>query len=210
MSLKGEKKDFQKCPLDEQPTRESGRRRILRNWNELNHKGQKIPISNWLQSHLGEDWDTIYSLLKKWLKDKVANPHTRDYDLNWYVNINCTKEGEFVFDQHGYLISHGRGWREFYVDPETNKLCKSVYIDPSKRNRKKPEFFWKDKDKLIQYKQFAGVWYECQLRKADKTEEWYNKVLKGHYFLFNMWGGNYVLVSKKQMNKKEIKKAKLR
>ncbi|TAF54453.1 MAG: hypothetical protein EAZ60_16715 [Oscillatoriales cyanobacterium] len=135
------------------------------------------PLSRWLRSKVGQDWDDIYHELCQILDiTTLSGKHI--------LGIVCHR-------RYGRQLGSGR--EELYVHPETRILCLANKI--RKLPRKKPDDFLKIDD-YHHYRKIDGIWYFFELADMEELEvtKYYSRVKTWKY-----------TASKRQCNKKQIK-----
>ncbi len=87
------------------------------------------PLTRWLHSQVGRNWDTVYSEIKQAFPNtNKQNHHLLDTHLMGYINRNATveksKRGRRVFSVDGYAGRRELRPGDIYVDPETHVLMR--------------------------------------------------------------------------------------
>lgn len=196
---------------EESPSRE-GKSRI--GFDNKHTSGLYGPIRKFLQSKVGQRWDSVWSEVCKNSKDELGSV-LRERVLN-VVAVRCTidEDGEFLID--------GRRWvhYDFYVYPETNILTKSVnkprrYPAPNLNSHaKRPSGKIYTMDGM-EYYCSEDIWY--RVRSADyvpKTREAYNDTIEDVFGsqpvnqLSRIYGSKKYIIWKQQANSKECAKLK--
>lgn len=172
------------------------------------------PLNRWLASQVGRPWDKVYSEICENLpKTTKQYIHIHEH-IGWFVETNveiidgvaCHKSGVL----HGHPIQSSTSLKDFYVHPKTGLLIEAPRI--YKKKRYPPDApKWKE----IQgkkYFQIDGIWYEIETAPIPKTYErkyFYDPVLKQTFKdaieLCRIYGKSEIGVSKRQLNKKEIR-----
>jgi hypothetical protein len=159
------------------------------------------PVKRWLRKQVGRRWDDIWSeICQQFSGDSVQGSHIRDH-FQWEVwtkDSNYPFRGGLYVDDEGILQYHQNKARKRYKDWEN----KQVKYTP------------------IQCKNIDGVWYECHLRVTTQTKMMFSVFTEQCILGTNnkypherklYWGRSDVICYKKrQLNKNEIKKLKLR
>lgn len=225
---KGYKKEFHDTPWDEQPKREQMQRRWDRTGWEKHLSERLGPLWRWLLSKVGQSWDVIYSeLCENLRRDSAVQDHVRDHVDGFVERCVIIKDG---IPCHGDGILYGMHISDYgdrlYVHPQTGLL---TFIKGSGRYRRKDE---KPKDTIRKddthiYKKIDGIWYEVEVvpyepqyrehvhfigkhRHAYKSFIGFRDMLIGD--VKNPWestdyyGACVKAISKRQLNKKEIKR----
>lgn len=227
---KGTKRRQNKIPLDEQPKFQSSARYRQYGWEAKKLNEHLSPLRRWLNKQVGRDWDEVWSEICKGLSvhNAIAS-HVRDH-ADQYVQKNCSiGEDGVVYNSIGHRVRNHR----FYVDPRDNTLQRTPYITWKPYQKKKD--YVPGKNNLHRYYCVKGIWYEvffeevkCTCGKMTKPSKYgtgsrlspcdcknyFDDVLQSPivsiHELKRLYGLYMVAVSKKQLNKKEIKKLKLR
>lgn len=213
--VKGEKKLLQKTDIEELPKSE----KIRQKWTNTDYCKQSTdvlgPLVGWIRKQVGRNWDDVYSeIAQNMPQSSMAKSHVRDHVFDFVTVANQVKmiDGKPYHKQYSYKLSGNRRRDEFYVNPDTNILC---LVPPGKRYKYTPPekpYKWVNEDTL--HHQIEDIWYEIKVKRVkfdgrtghrDKVfNEYIYKASDCHY------GKNIIGVSKRQLNKKEIKKAQLR
>jgi hypothetical protein len=226
---KGTKRRESKIPLDEKPKR--GRMgRGFYGWDckELNE--HLAPLYRYLRSNVGRPWDKVWSEICANLSVRNATTsHVRDH-VEMDVEKNVIMVGKTPCRIDGTPL-----WREFYVNPNSGLLCRVKDKPKHRYEKKKPEYV-NVGGKLCQ--EVNGIWYEITFKNlpkarkvakrypwlrgtskdrimgyVDDNEDYYDDVVYGRCMrrqLSEYWGEQVRADSKKQLNKREIKKLGLR
>lgn len=235
---KGYKKLLDKIPLDEQPHGEKIRQKWKGSLCCKNFTDVLGPIIGYLSSKVGQKWDDVYSEICQNLPKNSTNTlHVREH-IEAYVerNIMMINGKPYSADTSfgGFrCLSEIFGPKQFYVDPNTGLLCKPR--ERSQRNyyKRPPKYIKVLAEKgnpYVQYHKIKGIWYLITLRdyKFTEADHYFTPVFKVRISVFasvydlaygerrcrqdikDAYGGDYLPISKKQMNKKELAKAGLK
>lgn len=212
---KGEKREFQKLDPEEYPHGEKIRQKWKKGYNNKQFNEHLKPLEGYLAKQVGRPWDKIWSEICSELSmDSAVQGHLRDHVFDYVTLDVFVNENGTICDSKGFELESRYYRQQFYVCPNT-KLLKSLPKYPRYRRKVKDKVIWVNKDELTCFKEVEGVWYELKLKEFS----WSSKitpsdvVFKKNYKkndLFDFYGGNYHAISKRQLNKKEIKKAGLR
>lgn len=153
------------------------------------------PLYQWLQSHVGQYWDDVYSKLCKILDITTLSgrhiiSHVWSYverDVELIDGVPYAKTSRY------YARSLGYWHKQLYVHPETGILCVAQRIRETPQ--KKPDDFL-FVDTYHDYRKIDGVWYAIEL--ADLEPLGANK---NTYYQQKQ---KYI-AGKRQCNKKQIK-----
>lgn len=95
-------------------------------WDTRNSPDRLQPLQGYLEKHIGEPWDNVYSDIIRSLKrggfGRLLNRHLLEDHLKYMVFKKVIKEKD------GTLIAHSRWWcreiheGDLYVDPDTGIL----------------------------------------------------------------------------------------
>jgi hypothetical protein len=197
---------------EDMPKRVSGSRSKYVRAGEIKYLSDFLnPLRRFLRTNVGRPWDKVYSEMKKHLDDrKVTGRHVFEHvDMEVETHPLIGDDGKLYKLEYG-----GRLWpvREFYVDPRTGLLCWSD---------EKP--WWKQLDKASQevnhirlsantcYVKLNGIWYFIEYRvfswAVDRDQA--NQPLPSH-LIREISAAPLLLLRKKQLNRKELKTAKLK
>lgn len=222
---KGTKKRLQKTPLDELPVHESNSARRIYGYDCKQLNENLSPLRRWLNKQIGRNWDDVWSEICEGLSvHNATTAHVRDH-ADKYVEKNCTiNEDNVICDSKGIPLGVSFWHRTWYVDPRDNTLQS---IGPKRRWRqeKRKKNWVEGKDDNHRYYLLNDVWYEIVLAPFPKNAPTYYKVYdlviaaqrKGKkpycgsycYECENRYGKPYYAKTKRQLNKKEIKKLDL-
>ena len=194
---------------EESPTRE-GKSRI--GFDNKHTSGLYGPIRKFIQSKVGQRWDSVWSEVCENSKDKLGSV-LRERILN-IVAVKCT------IDEDGSFLIDGRRWvhYDYYVHPKTNILTKSeqksrIYPRPAKPSDKPSgKIYTMDG---MEYYCHENIWY--RIRSADyvpKVREGYNDTIEDIFGshsvkqLSRIYGSKKYVIWKQQANSKECAKLK--
>ena len=150
------------------------------------------PLSRWLRSKVGQDWDDIYHELCQILDiTTLSGKHILSHVWG-YVERDAVLVDGIVYDRQ-YRRQLGSRKEELYVHPETRILCLANKV--RKLPPKKPDDFLKIDD-YHHYQKLDGIWYLFELADMEELEvtKYYSRVKTWKY-----------TTSKRQCNKKQIK-----
>ncbi len=153
------------------------------------------PLYQWLQSHVGEYWDDVYSELCQLLDITTLSGQHIVSHLWAYVERNVVLIDGVPYhkNRRHSSLPLGYWYKRLYVHPETGILCLAKRIP--KVHEKKPDDFVLI-DPYHHYRKIDDLWYLIKLADIEplgiNTNKSFAKVEK------------YV-ASKRQCNKKQIK-----
>jgi hypothetical protein len=154
------------------------------------------PLYQWLQSHVGEYWDDVYSKLCQILDITTLSGQHIVSHVWQYVELNAVLIDGVPYRKtlrHHFDRPLGYWHQQLYVHPETGILCLAKRIP--KAPQKKPDDFV-FVDAYHHYRKIDGLWYAIEL--AD-LEPWTTNTNQS-----SVNSPKYV-ASKRQCNKKQIK-----
>jgi hypothetical protein len=149
------------------------------------------PLSRWLRSKVGQDWDDIYHELCQILDiTTLSGKHILSHVWGFVERDAVLVDGIFYNRKYRQL---GFWKEELYVHPETRILCLANKI--RKSPPKKPDDFLKIDD-YHHYQKIDDIWYLFELADQEELEvtKYYSRVKTWKY-----------TASKRQCNKKQIK-----
>lgn len=202
----------QKTPIEELPFREKISRKYQQGYESKCSNLNWRTMRRWLRSQVGRPWNDVFSELSK-------NPHYIREWIDLQVEISTIIIDGEICDTRGLPI-RANGRDELYVHPDTGILCvaktkkrKSCKWNPYNNAPKGIKV-----DEETQYHKICGIWYEVKVRKgsppSDKRYCQYDPVLKREFKYYGeisyVYCGNYYGVSKRQLNKRELKKLELK
>lgn len=186
------------------------------------------PLNRFLRKQVGRLWDEIYSEIRQnFQKSTQKNQEVLDslaYNVELHVQY-FEEDGEKIpYTSTGHRIMSWGNHPTFFVCPETGRL-KQAKHQSFKHKKSAPKDFREIDGKS--YKEKDGIWYEVVL---EPTPSWQNRWQRevAHDVLYNKplskvnfynsktgryeqpYGREAYCVQKRQLNKKEIKKLKLR
>jgi hypothetical protein len=151
------------------------------------------PLSRWLRSKVGQDWDDIYHELCQILDiTTLSGKHILSHVWGYVERDVVLVDGIVCDRRYGRQLGSGR--EELYVHPETRILCLANKV--RKLPPKKPDDFLKIDD-YHHYQKLDGIWYLFELADREELE-----VIHQYYSRVKTW--KYT-ASKRQCNKKQIK-----
>lgn len=154
------------------------------------------PLYRWLESHVGEYWDDVYSKLCQILDITTLSGQHIVSHVWGYVERNVVLiDGVPYRKNYGHHFDRPLGYwhQQFYVHPETGILCFAKRIP--KVPKKKPDDFV-FVDAYHHYRKIDDLWYAIELADLEPLG------INTNMFVANQ--EKYV-VSKRQCNKKQIK-----
>lgn len=195
----------------------SQRRRKYRDkCKELNEN--LAPLFRFMVSKVGLLWDDVYSEIRENLNpNSPIQMHILDH-LNWYFEKVEKIDGELWT-----LPPYARKVKDlndgsFYVDPDSGILMQAG--TRRKNHWEPPKAKYMVIDSATQLHKLNGVWYSLHFRMIQKNEELANygyRLHVDHIYGFitvreaMMYYGDKVLCyDKKQLNKKQLKKYKVK
>jgi hypothetical protein len=153
------------------------------------------PLYQWLQSHVGEYWDDVYSKLCQILDITTLSGQHIVSHVWQYVerNVLLIDGVPYRKNRRFSTLPLGYWYKQLYVHPETGILCLAKRI-PKVPEKKPDDFVFIDP--YHHYQKINDVWYAIKLADLEplgiNTNKSFAKVEK------------YV-ASKRQCNKKQIK-----
>ena len=155
------------------------------------------PLYQWLQSHVGQYWDDVYSKLCQILDITTLSGQHIVFHVWGYVERNAVlidgvpyrKNREFYATD----LPLGYWYKQLYVHPETGILCLANRIP--KVPKKKPDDFV-FVDAYHHYRKIDDLWYAFELADIEPLAINPNK---------SSVNGEKYVASKRQCNKKQIK-----
>jgi hypothetical protein len=223
---KGYKRELARTALEDQPVKERGNlyQRWHAKWGDGKEFGDHVsPLKRFILSSCGRPWNEVYSDIRKVVKPgTVVNNHLYTH-LYSYVTVNVVeKDGEF------YDVS-SRIYTPTFVHPETGILTRTAERKRLKAKRQRTERVIRLNENTAYARDKKGIWYECKLISLSKEKikkkhyfssrkncfiytesylSYYDIFLKRHInFSDGFWRSPPAYcVSKRQMNKREIKK----
>jgi len=152
------------------------------------------PLSRWLRSKLGENWDDVYSELCQILEiSTLSGKHILSHVWG-FVERDAVLVDGIVYNRK-YQRQLGKWRDEIYVHPETRILCVAKKV--RKIPPQKPDDFV-EIDDYHHYCKIDGIWYLIELADREELE------VTQYYSYVKIWGGKNI-ASKRQCNKKQIK-----
>lgn len=231
-SPKGDKRQWQKCSAEDYPKREKIRVKWTSSFRGKVFTDVLGPLYRFLLAQVGRKWDTVYGEIARNLpKTSMQNIHV--YTHLWEFVIKDVKIVEGVACYNGGrldgepITSFGR-YSRLYVHPKSGLLRKA-------KKSKRPRLFGYYHDRApepvmpgikvypgVQYHKVDGVWYEVEVRKCTfeptalkpcvfpVKDEVLGRSYDSMEQLALVYGGRYLAVSKRPLNKREIKFAGLK
>jgi len=227
-SPKGERRQWQGYEQEDYPKRE----KIRAKWGNDGKNFTDVlgPLYHYLLKQVGRKWDAVYSEI-------CANlPKTSMQNRHVYTHIWQFVERHVKIVDGVACYNHGRGlgqpiisWgrhAQLYIHPGNGLLCKAKKWKSYKdRHREKPAPLVPGIKVYpgVQYHKVGGIWYEVAVRKCaiepDKlpsvpwntrvNDEVLERTYESPAQAAFVYGGNYQPVSKRRLNKREMKFAGL-
>ena len=152
------------------------------------------PLYRWLESHVGQYWDDVYSKLCKILDTTTLSGQHIVSHVWQYVERNVELINGFPYRKSGsYRYPLGHWYNRLYVHPETGILCLVERI-PKEPKQKPDDFVFVDA--YHHYRKLDDLWYAIELADIEplgiNTPK--SSVNREKY-----------VASKRQCNKKQIK-----
>jgi hypothetical protein len=155
------------------------------------------PLYQWLQSHVGEYWDDVYSELCQILDITTLSGQHIVSHVWGYVERNTVlidgvpyrKSREF----YNRALPLGYWYKQLYVHPETGILCLAKRI-PQVPEKKPDDFVFIDP--YHHYQKINDLWYAIELADYEPLGANADK---------SSGDGHKYIASKRQCNKKQIK-----
>jgi hypothetical protein len=152
------------------------------------------PLSRWLEYHVGEYWDDVYSKLCQILDTTTLSGQHIVSHVWQYVERNVELINGFPYRKSGsYRYPLGNLYNRLYVHPETGILCLAERI-PKEPKQKPDDFVFVDA--YHHYRKLNDLWYAIELADIEPLG------INTHKSSVNR--EKYV-ASKRQCNKKQIK-----
>jgi hypothetical protein len=209
---KGYRKRWLKLQPEEWPKRES----IYAKANTKSFNEHLGPLRRFLRKQVGRPWDKVFSEICQNLRvDSAVQSHVRDH-LEDFVET-CVIEIGGVLCSGKRPVGHPlkRGfWKEFYVCPRSG-LLRAIR---SRRVAQKAAPVERIKvDRSREYRLMNGIWYEVALRPITYDEFGERDIVLraevGPLFereAMRTYGAKVFAASRRQLNKREIRRLKLR
>lgn len=229
-SPKGQNKRQQKeCHnWEDAPKSEKIRQKWEQDYNQKEFTDVLGPLYGYLRSKIGQKWDDVYSEICQNLpKTNVQYIHIHTH-INQFVEKNVILIDGQPHSSNGLPMWSYSRYHSMYVNPTTGLLCEIQVKKYAKT--KKPQPRWTDKNRTHQHIVIAGSWFEVEVKKfTSKATRYDLHPIAGIYapydhglcrrvYLNNwheiqdlkrLYGGEYLGVSKRQLNSREIKKLNL-
>jgi hypothetical protein len=152
------------------------------------------PLYRWLESHVGQHWDDVYSKLSQILDTTTLSGRHIVSHVWQYVERNVELiDGVPYRKSSSYLYPLGRWYKRLYVHPETGILCLAKRI-PKVPEKKPDDFVFVDA--YHHYQKINDLWYAIELADLEPLGISRNK---------SSVNGEKYIASKRQCNKKQIK-----
>jgi hypothetical protein len=215
---KGILRRWQRVPLGDRPVKQGMRRPWSNNRKSLNEN--LAPLRRFLERRVGRRWDDVFSEICEHLRvDSAVQKHVRDH-LDDFVAVHVERiDGRIVPRGARRFESGFGGWRRFYVDPDSGVLKGAWAGEFSRPRRPATRPAYVDLGAGRQLRCLEGLWYEvvlapvypfmvrhvhwdvCERKSLSELYDW---------DLREKYGGLYYAVRKRQLNRKEIRRHKLR
>jgi hypothetical protein len=199
-SLPREKRSFKGVDVDLRPKHESMRKKHRVNGDAKEFSDLLGPLEGYLFSKVGEPWNDVWSDICSVLKgNSLQAAHIKGHVKQMVGGI--PHSGECYFRAEDWFSPGSRYGRCVYVD-EDGILRKS---EGESYKRKKETYHYYRESDTVEYHKLNGAWFRVEIGSEDKERRWQG------------WGGywhtrgytHYFPLSKKALNKKEIKKLRL-
>jgi hypothetical protein len=225
---KGERKVWQDCAPEDYPKRE----KIRVKWGDGKWFTDVLgPLYRYLLKQVGRPWNAVYSEICANLpKTSMQNRHVYTHIWQFVEKDVKIVDGVACFGQ-GYwrdtpIISIGR-YAQLYIHPGHGLLCKARKHKSYKHRRREQPAPWSPGIKVypgVQYHKLGNVWYEVKVRRyvlepdqlqrvtyaMQVTDEVLGRTYESPAQAKFIYGGNYLAVSKRPLNGREIKFAGLK
>lgn len=172
-------------------------------------------IRKFLESRCGMLWDDVY----KEVCDVTTATHPEAGTLRHYIRSSVETQIKMVNGVPYYFskyngwakLSDYGGWRRstFYVNPETGKLEKAVHVKRVETPKDPTRYIISETEEL---QKIDGIWYRTERFQNGYRSE-YNGASREWNETHSMWAWKSLFKSvpnyywtKKQLNKKELKK----
>lgn len=158
------------------------------------------PLYRFLDKQVGRPWNKVWAELCEVLdKRKLTHAHVFTH-IDSYVERDVYKgvDGLWHTRPYGGLVGGGYSRYQLFVNPKTGLICRQRV----KEKTRKQDIDQIKVDADTEYRRFEGFWYICSFKEI-LVDAW-DPILKKGY---QKWERRQV--SKKQMNKKELKDAGL-
>jgi len=223
---RGNRKYLQRTPVDELPSKEGIRAIWHRAQSEADLADYTNPLYRFLLAQAGRPWNDIWSEIC----EHNCLSHTMQRHVRTHV-WDVVEKDIFLLDGVPYYRSTWGGsflplfarWYgcALYICPETGILKKWFEPTPKRPDEIPVAILWADKGTLHQHHLIKEIWYLVLMRPIDPRELKFENPLTGAYYtqygLARVFGRDkktgqpLIPVRKvKQLNSKEIKRAKLR
>jgi hypothetical protein len=212
-SRKGYAKQWSKTPSENWPKRESiyALKGSTKRLNE--HLG---PLRRFLRSQVGRPWDQVFSEICVHIRvDSAVQSHVRDH-VGDIVSIQVREIDGALYETEGWHAGKPLqrwGWRELYVCPRTGLLRE---IKHKKRVCAKEPINHVRVSEKCEHRLMDGIWYEVTLQQIDSDNMWRRDVVLRKRVVEisrreaeQTYGAFVFAVSKRQLNKREIRRFKL-
>lgn len=203
---KGYKKETQN--LEDSPKREKIRVKWRKGFSGKEFTDVLGPLVGYVNSIVGRKFDEVFSEISQVLKpNSTQGSHILDH-LWQLLKTKVIKDGNKILNCDGTPIYSDRYWNIAYVDPEDG-IIKKFPKRKWKKEKVVPNTVWIDEFHC--YRILNGVWYYVTFEKYNhlKQDIIFNKCFRDNREAFYAHGKSLVAVKKRQLNKKEIKKANL-
>ncbi len=227
---KGSNRQWQRYDEDSYPKGEKIRAKWTKGYDNAKEFTDVLgPLYHYLLKQVGRKWDAVYSdVVKNLPKGSVQNDHIYTHIWQFVEKNVVIIDGQACYNgtrTHGVPIRSSGRYDQLYVNPVTNLLCKA------KKGKNRYSYGYSEHEPYlpgvkvypgVQYHKVKGVWYEV------KVEEIKGKLADGVFTVFGgikdevlgrryhstsqlreVYGGDFIATSKRQMKKREIRFANL-
>lgn len=209
-SRKGYSKQWSKLSPENWPKHESIYA-LKGNTKRLNeHLG---PLRRFLQGQVGRLWDHVFSEICAHIRlDSAVQSHVRDH-VGDFVAIQVFEIDGVLYHAEGWQTGkplERRGWFAFYVCPKTGLLREIKHKKTVARQHPVERLRINEAG---EFRLIDGVWYEITLRPITAGVQHHRDVVLRKQvanFMLNeaerTYGASVFAVSKRQLNKREIRR----
>ncbi len=159
-------------------------------------------IQRFLKSKVDCKWDDVYSeVCKKFNRWEIDC-------IKRMVELHVRKEKNKIIDSEGKELFKYGSYKSYYIHPDTKTLCEAPSRKYITRTREITKIL--SNDPLHQYHLIEGLWYLIKLEPLPDTVKLnVEDVILGKHInrnaLKRLYGSQVYGVSKKQLNKRELK-----
>jgi len=215
------------CEQENWPKREKIRQKWQSSFGEKQFTDVLGPLYGYLLKQVGRHWDDVFSEICENLPANNTNTsHVRDHvfdfvevDVVMVDGVPCYRRsfGKYTWlkkQEWTPLSVYGSRQFQLYVNPENGLLCKLEKKKEVKKDKKEGKGVIVDD--THQYHKIDGVWYLLALKIVNRHPEYYELFYDVGYKknfrdseMFRHYGKRCYCIHKTQLNKRQIKKAKL-